>query len=274
MLLCASIQKPRYAIRSTWGSVKLFRQWRLHLVFLLGIDPTTDPNSHIEQRLRDESEEFGDMVMGNFVDSYRNLTYKHLMGYKWVSTFCPTAKFILKSDDDIYADIFQIIDVLLMELINARKTYACLNMWGAKPNRTMGNRWYIPKEVFPSDTYPDYCSGSAYLMRADDASKIYSISNRTKFFWVDDVFVTGVLREKYDEIADSGSNARLEILSFDHLYHLDAKTELINWCSADLSTNQLNYHFVLLDDENFIRDMYCMWNKVRLMRFAMNLGST
>ncbi|XP_037033179.1 beta-1,3-galactosyltransferase 1-like [Bradysia coprophila] len=115
------------------------------------------------------------------------------MGYKWVGTFCPTAKFILKTNDDIYADIFQIIDVLLIELIMSEKTYSCANMGGNVPNRTPEYPWYIPKEVFPDDTYPYYCSGSAYLMRAQDASKIYSISNRTKFFWVDDVFVTGVM---------------------------------------------------------------------------------
>ncbi len=70
----------RYAIRSTWGSVKMFRQWSMHLIFLLGIDPTSDPESYSETRLRDESEAFGDIIMGNFVDSYRNLTYKHIMG--------------------------------------------------------------------------------------------------------------------------------------------------------------------------------------------------
>lgn len=70
----------RYAIRNTWGSIKVFKNWRLHLIFLLGSDPESDPESYTESRLWDESKEHGDMIMGNFVDSYRNLTYKHLMG--------------------------------------------------------------------------------------------------------------------------------------------------------------------------------------------------
>lgn len=72
----------RYAIRRTWGSVKVIRKWRLHLIFLLGSDSNSNPESYIETqtRLLDESIEYGDMIMGNFVDSYRNLTYKHLMG--------------------------------------------------------------------------------------------------------------------------------------------------------------------------------------------------
>lgn len=70
----------RYAIRSTWGSIKLYRGWHLNLIFLLGIDDTSDPKSFVEQQLWRESKKFGDIIMGNFVDSYQNLTYKHLMG--------------------------------------------------------------------------------------------------------------------------------------------------------------------------------------------------
>lgn len=190
-----------------------------------------------------------------------------------MSEFCPTAKFILKADDDIYADIFQIIDVLLEELINSQKTFACENMGGNSPDRTNTSKWYVPKEIFPDDAYPDYCSGSAYLVRAEDASKIYSISNRTKFLWVDDVFVTGVLRDTYGKMADTGNNSNLEILTLYNRHHLGVKTEIIDWCSKDLSTNQLNYAIILLENQDFIRDMFCIWNKVRLMRFAMNLGS-
>lgn len=70
----------RYAIRSTWGSIKSYKQWHFRLIFLLGIDAVSDPLSYIETRLKDESKQHGDLIMGNFVDSYRNLTYKHLMG--------------------------------------------------------------------------------------------------------------------------------------------------------------------------------------------------
>jgi hypothetical protein len=71
----------RYAIRSTWGSIKIFKGWHLHLIFLLGIDPECDPLSYKEARILDEGRLYGDIIMGNFVDSYKNLTYMHLMGY-------------------------------------------------------------------------------------------------------------------------------------------------------------------------------------------------
>lgn len=70
--------QQRYAIRNTWGSIKIFKDWHLDLVFLLGSD--TNSSIEFEAQLSNESKEHGDMVMGNFIDSYRNLTYKHLMG--------------------------------------------------------------------------------------------------------------------------------------------------------------------------------------------------
>lgn len=68
----------RYAIRNTWGSIKLFKQWQLQLIFLLGSDPKSSRDYNT--RLSNESKHHGDLIMGNFVDSYKNLTYKHLMG--------------------------------------------------------------------------------------------------------------------------------------------------------------------------------------------------
>lgn len=189
-----------------------------------------------------------------------------------MSTFCPQAKYILKTDDDIFVDIFQVIDVLLMELIHSGKSFACENMVGNKPSRILDSKWYVPETVFPDEFYPEFCSGSAYLMKAEDASKIYSTSNKTTFVWVDDVFVTGILRANYDKVVDTGRNNSIEILTLYNRHHLDNKKEMVKWCSKDLSTEQLKYAFTLLDKNEFIRDMFCMWNKVRLMRFAMNLG--
>lgn len=187
-----------------------------------------------------------------------------------MNRFCPTAKYILKTDDDVYADIFQVVDVVLVELINSRKTYACENMAGNKPDRRKNSKWHVPEEVFKEESYPAFCSGSAYLVRTDDASKIYSISNKTTFLWVDDAFVTGVLRENYDLIVSNRSESSLQIMTLYNRHHLGKKTETISWCSEGLGSRPMKYTFMLLDKKDFIRDMFCIWNKIRLLRYAMN----
>lgn len=164
------------------------------------------------------------------------------------------------------------MDVLLAELIHSGKTYACENMGGNRPNRNNNSKWYAPKEMFAEDMYPDFCSGSAYLMKADAAAKICSISEKTKFFWVDDAYVTGILRETYNKNEKTESNKNLEILTLYNRHHLGDKNEIINWCTQDLSTSQLNFAFILLNNEEFIRNTFCIWNKIRLMTFAMKLA--
>ncbi|KAJ6639940.1 Beta-1,3-galactosyltransferase 5 [Pseudolycoriella hygida] len=260
--------EQRYAIRNTWGSIKIFKKWHLHLVFLLGNDPLS--SSETDAQIIKESNEHGDMIIGNFIDSYHNLTYKHLMGYKWVSSFCPSATFILKTDDDIFADIFQVVEVIFVELMTTNNTYACLNMNGNKPIRDPKSKWYVSRDVYPIDTYPAFCSGSAYLVKAKDAKKIYDVSNSTKFFWIDDVFVTGILRSKYGELANDTVSGSLNILYTMKRHHLSNKNEIIEWCKKGLLTTQLSFTFVLLTKNDFVSDMFCLWNKIRLMRYAMN----
>ncbi len=48
-------------------------------------------------------------------DTYHNLTLKTVMGLKWASIFCPQAKFVLKTDDDIYVNLPLLLDALSSE---------------------------------------------------------------------------------------------------------------------------------------------------------------
>ena len=38
-----------------------------------------------------EAKTEGDLVQGDFMDSYHNLSYKNVMGKLWASNFCPQA---------------------------------------------------------------------------------------------------------------------------------------------------------------------------------------
>jgi len=43
-----------------------------------------------------EANTYNDIVQENFVDSYKNLTFKGIMALKWISTYCNETKYILK----------------------------------------------------------------------------------------------------------------------------------------------------------------------------------
>jgi len=65
----------------------------------------------------------GDLVQGNFVDSYKNLTLKAVMGLRWMSQYCSEAPFAIKTDDDTFLNIFEMVR-LMQE--NAKKSHVSL----------------------------------------------------------------------------------------------------------------------------------------------------
>jgi hypothetical protein len=194
--------QERQAIRATWGSLEEVGGSLIRHMFLLGSSESTQGSLDLLK----ESVLYGDIVSGNFVDSYKNLTYKHLMGYKWALTYCPKATFILKADDDAFVDVFQLIDFIRRTFGQSpRNTLICNVMpegthpmrFPADENISSGNvsKWSVTKEEYFFETYPKYCSGLAYLATPDVLEDFYRISGRVKYLWIDDVFVTGIIRE-------------------------------------------------------------------------------
>ena len=67
---------------------------------------TLDEN--IQRSLKEESQEYGDLVQGDFLDNYYNLSYKAIMGNLWVAEFCSQAEFLVKTDDDMFVDMYEV----------------------------------------------------------------------------------------------------------------------------------------------------------------------
>jgi len=196
----------RQAIRETWGSREKIQDSSIRLAFLLGKSETED------FKLKRESHLYGDIVQGNFVDSYRNLSYKHLMGYKWTLQYCSSTTFVLKTDDDAFVDLFQLVDFIRrnfgshptntlicnvmpegtrpVRFVDFQNTTADINL---QPQRV--NKWSVTKGEYVDERYPKYCSGLAYLATTDVLRDFYEISGRVKYLWIDDVFVTGIIRD-------------------------------------------------------------------------------
>ena len=49
-----------------------------------------------------EAQEFGDIVQGDFIDTYYNNTWKTMMALKWLNEYCAGVQFALFVDDDYY----------------------------------------------------------------------------------------------------------------------------------------------------------------------------
>lgn len=117
----------RMVMRETWATRTLFPD--LRIVFMVG--QTLDKN--VMKAIEYENEMYRDIVQEDFIDSYKNLTYKGVMALKWIATYCPKATYVLKVDDDIVVNTFTLINHLKFldkHTPNRRNTILCL-LWQA-----------------------------------------------------------------------------------------------------------------------------------------------
>lgn len=182
--------EKRRTIRETWGRSSS----KTKLVFLLG---TSDKTEMIE-KLRKESELFSDLVVGSFRDTYKNLTYKHVMGFKYALHHCPHAVYVLKTDDDVFVNIPELVEFIKTTIspYGAEKLIMC-NVWEkAIVARSHRSRYRFSFQEFPFKTFPTYCSGWFILYSPDVVYDLYNLAQKSEYFWVDDVFITGILAKK------------------------------------------------------------------------------
>ena len=184
--------RQRQVIRQTWAS----QHDLIRHVFLVGLDDRSglEATMNVQNLLEAEHAKYGDLVQGDFIDHYRNLTLKNVMGLKWVGQYCPSVRFVLKSDDDAFVDVAQLRKFIERTWPNngpPAETLICNVHENGQVLRT--GKWAVSRDEYPSKTYPAFCSGLAYVMRPQLASKLYRASSRIPPLWVDDVYVTGLL---------------------------------------------------------------------------------
>lgn len=176
----------RRVIRETWGE----KDHRALLLFLIG-----DVNStSLQNKLDNESDEHEDLVQGNFHDSYRNMTYKHVSALKWFVYNCPNAKYLLKTDDDVFVNTPLLYSYLETPLTISE--IICDNIYNAVVFRNTQSKWYVTLEEYPDTNYPDYCMGYWVLYPGTSILPLYRQAQKTPYFWIDDVHVSGTVASK------------------------------------------------------------------------------
>ncbi|CAG9841012.1 unnamed protein product [Diabrotica balteata] len=176
----------RQAIRDTWGQMDETKK----IVFLIG-----DPSSLEEQKnIEAESTLFGDIVQGNFIDTYRNLTYKHVTVLKYFIYHCPHAKFLLKTDDDVFVNWPSMKNFLTYDLCPGdRQTIYCITRTHSHVDRNE-SKWVVTFEEYSEEFYPPYCLGYFIVYTPEVVFTLYKEAQKSNsFLWVDDAFVTGIL---------------------------------------------------------------------------------
>ncbi|XP_031755259.1 beta-1,3-galactosyltransferase 2-like [Xenopus tropicalis] len=178
----------RLIIRETWGNESNYIDVAVVTVFLVGVSVTA--TDRVQEQLEEEMNIYGDLVQQDFTDTYYNLTLKTLMGMEWISKYCPDASYVMKIDNDMFLNVDYLVHHLLQPGLPVRQNYFTgYIVANTGPLRAKEYKWYVPKEVYPNDTYPPYCSGPGYAFSADMAKKIYHAAQTIRVVPMEDSFM-------------------------------------------------------------------------------------
>ncbi|KAL3857929.1 hypothetical protein ACJMK2_012554 [Sinanodonta woodiana] len=151
--------------------LNLLRSNKMRVMFLVGLPQ----GSFIQKRLQTENDQHG------------------AMGFKWISENCKNAKDVIKIDDDVFVNIFNLIETVLPVVEKHHRHIFCymrVNNTVARNGRHAVDKhyfsgvWRLPFSFF---------AGPLLLIPNTFVVKLYAASLTTPFLWLDDVYLFGIL---------------------------------------------------------------------------------
>ena len=266
-------------IRQTWGHPRTFSpHFQIRVLFPVGkrLPPEGVVTDSLQSALEFESTQYGDILQEDYLDSYRNLTFKGLSALRFISLNCQHVPYILKTDDDTFVNMYGVInyiqnviesgnkdaaksftpprDFQLGTTPSARKELACLAWKGMPVLRDEKSKWYVSTQDWKEDVFPMYCSGLAYLMSNDVAQSLYSSSFYAPFFWVDDLYITGLLsmfsKIKHRSMSEAYD---LKFSRFESEYRTNFEKAAVKYFAHVQKINLIERHWKYLTDKYAVK---------------------
>lgn len=238
----------RAAIRETYGH----SDPRIITYFLMG----TVQSKSLQKRIDEEESHHHDIIQGNFFDSYHNLTYKHTMALKWFTENCPNVKYMLKIDDDVFANYPAVHDYLVN---NQKKTKLLVGPYRQSDIVHRDGKWKTSREDYIDEYFPEYVEGTAIIYSSDFVKDAYGKTFTTPFFWIDDVLITGLIRMQL--------NVKIEPIE-SMLLAGDELSAVLN----GTSTGDINSKFLFSSQSLKAQDIRKLWEYTEPIRTMQQLG--
>ena len=154
--------------------------------------------------------QFGDVLIGDFKDSYRNLTLKMMFGILYAYEFCQNAHYVLKLDDDTFYNPVNLI-ALLRESPRERM-YMGMSNANRLPRRNERNKFYISPKVYPGKLFPPFVFGGSTILTMDSIKHLNSSHFRVPCLPLEDTYM-GLLMEGYADVTWIAMWSRTETMT-------------------------------------------------------------
>jgi hypothetical protein len=138
----------------------------------------------------------GDILVGNYLDTYRNLTLKVQHGMRWALDACQP-QYLLKTDDDCFVNSKMFTNFLKTNNKQQTKLYAGFSITNLEVVRDPKSRWYVSHETYGPSQFPNYASGIGYVLSGDVLQAMVRAAPYVQPFAAEDAY-TGLLASYLD----------------------------------------------------------------------------
>ena len=284
----------RTVIRETWGKDQFSLDIKYQLMFVLG----KSLNNSLQNLVEAEHRIFGDILQDPFIDTKLNLTLKTLFTLKYFAQFCSKkVEYLLKVQDNVYINTAQ-----LHEYIQKKRKANLLigslhcGVWNKQGYHHMTSN---QPGLLNDSVYPNFLSGTSYLMSKATAYTLYRISMIVPIFHLESIYITGILPAEYNKLVNNEDKNILKNLLKDHaatlsdieihpetdyrfdqnIYNADSCSMTTIISSNELSTVEMHHFHIKMNtlrnsnDEKLKNDCDA-WNKLQTKRRICNSQNT
>ncbi|KER22270.1 hypothetical protein T265_14897 [Opisthorchis viverrini] len=217
---CAGCFLDRKHVRETYMQKYLWGDFRIQFAFVTGLPAEKSkepilienvlennrqgwPNGNLDATslkalLFEEAVLFDDIVVGNFLDTYFNLTLKQMFTFRWVSVFCKYQSPVYLFIDNDYSIVPANLIKLVRSIPNTFKPRMNAGIRGPdrivrRPKLKDGvERGGVSEDEIPWNIYPEYSSGACYFIGADLLIDVTVATAFTKRFRFEDAYLSFV----------------------------------------------------------------------------------
>lgn len=157
--------KQRSAVRASWLLYPAFREKKALARFFVA----KASDESVNEDVRREMQEFGDIVYLDYADSYDKIAFKTLEMCKFTANNV-SADFLFKCDDDTFTRVDELLKRL--EPLKGKSIYLGTMSSGSGPIRDPNSKWYISQEDYAESSYPTFAHGPGYAVSRDVAEYV------------------------------------------------------------------------------------------------------
>lgn len=225
----------RMAVRRSWMQYEAVRSGNVTVRFFVG----QHANKQVNKEIWREAVTYGDIQLMPFVDYYNLITIKTIAICVF-GTEILRSKYIMKTDDDTFVRVDEVLSVLNKRQEKKGLLYGSLE-FDSWPHRDPNDKWFISPEEWPHPSYPPWAHGPGYIISRDLASYVVQghKDRSLKLFKLEDVSM-GIWIEEYKK-----QNHEVNYVHDDNFNHMGC-----------------NDGYVIAHYQN-PRHMACLWGKLK-----------